>query len=486
MVDTKGMLSPTRRIRTNHERYQYFSPKVKSVCLMSLALGVYFCGYELSRNSVLAMFTSKQTGFSNSSALPFAVGCVSPFSMILLSTYTKTLDKEGPRKALWKSTLSCSTVSFFCAALLQHINAQDFLKLSTYHSISKGIIFFLFVYQNSNVQLLYTQYWSFISSVLSPKEGAVWFAPIAGIGSITSTIAAASVSYMVDRLGLVGLLFSSSIIILLGGCLSDLAYKIAHQNGFEPVHENKIENETTETEKEMNKKVDSSGTNHKYKNKLSTLQQTLHLFKRVPQLKALFFEVLISQFFSSLLNFLFITKVKMSITDDNDRAGWTANCYAWINGISGILQFFVLPVSIKRMNPKHIWLFMPSIMAVLTFSQYIVRNGSLFLVAATFSCMKTLEYSLRGAVTEMLYSSLDYESRFIGKEIIGLFANRFGKSAMAIGLSIATSWNESEHSLTNSLHVLANFVVCVWFASTVRLITVIESKNDKHREKNCQ
>ena len=151
-------------------------------------------------------------------------------------------------------------------------------------------------------------------------------------------------------------------------------------------------------------------------------------------MKALFFEVLISQFFSSLLNFLFITKVKVSITDDNDRAGWTANvsylyfyshvislptswlnfynnswlwtihfqCYAWINGISGVLQFFVLPVSIKRMNPKHIWLFMPSIMAALTFSQYIVSNGSLLLVAATFSCMKTLEYSLRGAVTEMV------------------------------------------------------------------------------------
>ena len=40
---------------------------------------------------------------------------------------------------------------------------------------------------------------------------------------------AASVSYLVDRLGLVGLLFSSSMIVLLGGCLSDLAYKIAHQ-----------------------------------------------------------------------------------------------------------------------------------------------------------------------------------------------------------------------------------------------------------------
>ena len=108
---------------------------------------------------------------------------------LLHQAYTKTLDKEGPRNALWKSTISCSTVSFFCAALLQYISSQDFLKQSIYHSISKAIIFFLFIYQNSNVQLLYTQYWSFISSVLSPKEGAVWFAPIAGIGSITSTIA---------------------------------------------------------------------------------------------------------------------------------------------------------------------------------------------------------------------------------------------------------------------------------------------------------
>ena len=33
--------------------------------------------------------------------------------------------------------------------------------------------------------------------------------------------------------------------------------------------------------------------------------------------------------------------------------------------------------------------------------------------------MKAMEYSIRGVTTEMVYVTLDYESRFLGKEIIG-------------------------------------------------------------------
>lgn len=44
------------------------------------------------------------------------------------------------------------------------------------------------------------------------------------------------------------------------------------------------------------------------------------------------------------------------------------------------------------------------------------------------------------ALCWQVYVSLDYESRFVGKEIIGLFVNRVGKSAMAIGLSLVTNW----------------------------------------------
>lgn len=54
---------------------------------------------------------------------------------------------------------------------------------------SRALVFLLFVYQNSSVQLLYTQHWSFLGSVLTEQEGAVWFAPIAGLGSVSSTLA---------------------------------------------------------------------------------------------------------------------------------------------------------------------------------------------------------------------------------------------------------------------------------------------------------
>ena len=40
--------------------------------------------------------------------------------------------------------------------------------------------------------------------------------------------------------------------------------------------------------------------------------------------------------------------------------------------------------------------------------------------------------------------SLDYESRFVGKEIIGVFFNRFGRSTMAVALSLAANLLESD------------------------------------------
>mmetsp|Transcript_34151 Transcript_34151/g.78753 ORF Transcript_34151/g.78753 Transcript_34151/m.78753 type:complete len:120 (-) Transcript_34151:170-529(-) len=76
---------------------------------------------------------------------------------------------------------------------------------------------------------------------------------------------------------------------------------------------------------------------------------------------------------------------------------------------------------------------------ILLCSMWMLRGQqSLRITATTFMSMKIMEYSLRGVANEMVYASLDYESRFIGKEIIGLFANRFGKSLMAVMLSVYT------------------------------------------------
>lgn len=108
-----------------------------------------------------------------------------------------------------------------------HVEASSFAR-----SMSQFILVCLFLGENCFVQLLYTQHWSFLSSVVkSEKQGAVWFAPIAGLGSVASTMAGLVIGPLVQRFGLTGLILVGSIIIGSGAFHADMAYAIAKKVG---------------------------------------------------------------------------------------------------------------------------------------------------------------------------------------------------------------------------------------------------------------
>jgi ATP/ADP translocase len=67
------------------------------------------------------------------------------------------------------------------------------------------------------------------------------------------------------------------------------------------------------------------------------------------------------------------------------------------------------------------------------------EDPTLYIVSATLLVMKVLEYSARRMLDEMVFVPLDFESRFVGKEVIGVFGYRFGKSLMSLGLSGLTA-----------------------------------------------
>ena len=149
-----------------------------------------------------------------------------------------------------------------------------------------------------------------------------------------------------------------------------------------------------------------------------------------------------------------------------------------MNGISGTLQFFILPFIVKRVGARWLWLSMPIIMLVLTSLQFYEQNVSLTLVGLTFLTIKTIEYSLRGQASEMVWVMLDYESRFIGKELINLFANRLGKSATAISLFLWTVHLEKEGSpqLRRFAVNASVFLAFLWLICTIRVTRLIPSK----------
>mmetsp|Transcript_5122 Transcript_5122/g.9733 ORF Transcript_5122/g.9733 Transcript_5122/m.9733 type:complete len:513 (-) Transcript_5122:697-2235(-) len=454
--------------------------KLQAVTYMALCMAIHFAGHEFARAPTSSLFTSKLLGFQSPSALPLAVGCVSPFSVILLNAFQSILEKYGPRRALSQSTIVYSIFLISVAILLkrlgnQGINENSYImqwpSICDCKGLVKTLLFSLFVYQSANVQFLYTQHWSFLGSILTPQEGKLWFAPIAGVGSIASTVAAANVSRLVERIGLLGLLGFAGLVIGASSAFGDMAYRVARESGFESIHDDDKKSEERNKQPGSKEMVQDDGSRVNF--------GSMNLFRRVPILRAMFVEVILSQCLSSVLNFQFMVKVKEAIIDDEDRASWTGKCYAWINGISGFMQFFVLPICTQKIPLSWLWIMMPLVMGCLTLMQLYEKQPSLKLVGVTFLSMKTIEYSLRGQVSEMVFASLDYESRFIGKQKINLFANRLGKSAMAVTLFLLATYLDKEDSELNHILVYgSNLIAFIWLISTIHLTRYIDIRKE--------
>ncbi|KAK1748059.1 ADP/ATP carrier protein [Skeletonema marinoi] len=477
------------------------SPKAKSGVAMASAMALHFAGYELARGSNMALFTSSSLGFGSSSGgyYPLAMACASPLSMFLLLSYTRQLDRKGPRRALRSTTLLCIsalTISGIAMATMQHNEVLGNIKILSL-PISQIIVWASFVFQNSYAHLLYAQQWSFLGSIFTPTEAGKYYSYVAGLSSIVSMIAGTSVSRLVEWIGLGGLLGLAAASLTATLLLADWAYSTAEKHGFDPSREIQKQKKSKAQSKLQDEKqsqstsqsTDASTEEKPNKTLLHQIREGISLFRRVPTLGALFFETLCFQSLSTILSTCFVMELNSSVPNDNERASWTGNLYATSNGLSTIFQFFLLPVLTQRMEPKHLWRLMPLLplicgivrMIPSLFPGALVSSSSsaLYLVAISLLTAKTMDYSLRNVLAELVYVPLDFESRYVGKEIIAVFANRFGKSGMALILSGLNFIRGG--SSGGGLSGLALAISFGWWGSALSLSSLIPSKQEAER-----
>lgn len=221
------------------------------------------------------------------------------------------------------------------------------------------------------------------------------------------------------------------------------------------------------------------------------LAKARDVFARVPTLWALFCEILACQCLSTLLNVCFVSRVSESIPDDSKRAGYVGRFYAGINVLSSALQFGILPLTSKYAEPCALWRLMPSIVLVMTSMLSFPRLGgiggpsdtkdhpSLDMVALAFLLMKTMEFSVRRMLDEMVYVPLDYESRFLGKEVIGVLGYRFGKSGASLALSAITSCFGGGGAMgVKELSYFATGAAGMWLVAAWRLSNLVPTKDE--------
>jgi ATP/ADP translocase len=438
------------------------APEAKSVLFMALAMACHYLGYSLARPITVSLFTSASTGYKGAAwAFPFAMAFVSPAALFMLMGYTRVLEKSGPRKALTSSTLFCAVV--LCLSALTIGIADEKQLMLGGVAVAKLISGPLFVFRESYVQLLTSQYWSFMASVLTPNQSAKWFGPIAGITSIASAAAGMCVKPLVQNFGLAGSLMGTGFMLVVSLLWASYSYALAEKYNFAPTDVRK--------KKELHiRKKKGTFVNHHKKN---MFEKASNLFARVPVLRSLFVEILASQGLATVLNVIFVSRLATAITDDSERAGWVGMYFSLINVITMVLQFAILPPLMSVIEPRTLWRLVPSVTFGYTAFQAMQKDPTLYVVAASLLVMKVSEYSARRLLDEMVFVPLDFESRFLGKEVIGVFGYRFGKSLMSLivsgisslapsgkfglqeqsmfGTLVALSWMQTAWSLSNQV-----------------------------------
>ncbi len=204
------------------------SPQALATLSMATCMSLHYLGYSLARPVTMTLFTSNRLGFGSSavSAYPFAMTFISPVSFLLLLFYGGCLNRSGPYLALKQTTLSCAGVLGLASLLLARLDPllDTHPHLST---LTKYIVGVLFVFRESYVQLITSQHWSFISSVLTPSQSSMWFAPISGLTSVTSALAAICVGKLSGVWGIPGVVGAAGLFLAFSVIFGDMAYRIA-------------------------------------------------------------------------------------------------------------------------------------------------------------------------------------------------------------------------------------------------------------------
>lgn len=477
---------------------QLSNPRVMACIYMGISMSLHYSGYEFVRNSALSLFTSDD-GFPQPIAFPLMNGIISPISIYLLYIYTKQLEIQGPKKTLHNFTKSCITFIVLSSLILWQCSiwsiGSAFTSMSRpiytlfIQNVQRIVIALMFLFNNCYVFMIASQQWSFIDSIVTPNEGAQWFGILTGICSVLCTISAGIIPYILPHVGLIGM-YSMTAVTLYGTLLcGNRAYTIAEQNGFDPaLQQNERTKKKLEQQKRdqlLNKSSESKGDVSENSSS-SRISDAIALFRRVPTLRALMLEGISFQSLGTILSVAMIRALKVQIPDDIARSAYTGRFYACVSGISAFFQFVILPIGMKRLEPKHLWRIMPILPILVTVYQilfpFLNHNhiSQLTLVASALFITKLLDYSVRVVIYNMAYQPLDFESRFVGKEIINVFGGRVGRSGMSLFLSGLTIFP----IFSSSLRPLAYFACSastIWGVSAWWLSTLLPTKADAQR-----
>ena len=368
---------------------------------MAFGLCFHYFGYECTRASSIALLSYPNCDLG-SDALPYTVAVGSPFSALVLYIYATSIKTIGAQQTQRLSNIICLVALLGMLISVNHLNGLG----------GKVVIIVFYAFREIYVTLVSTQQWSFIAASLD-RAGANYLVKFTGFVSVSSAVGGVAVEYFVKTGGVFFLLLIACFCMLASFLLSELAYvQLAANSVSVPI---------------IVKKRDDVQPNS------SIWADAYNLISKYKLIRILLLDAILHQSVSNMLNLMFHDGLRINIANSSDRALVVGRFFAVINVISCVLQIFVIPKILFTRTLPHIVVLVPALVLVMVVVSCFYPN--LYTALVTFGALKTVEYSVMTASTEMIYIPTSYAVRYLGKEFVRFFGHKLGRSVSSLVLS---------------------------------------------------
>ncbi len=118
-----------------------------------------------------------------------------------------------------------------------------------------------------------------------------------------------------------------------------------------------------------------------------------------------------------------------------ERTAYLGRLFSYINLVSLIIQFGILPWVLVRISVKKIFFAVPLLFLLLVFGGMGLGAGSLLASAFVFISLKGTDYSVFNVAKEVMYYPLDKMQKFGAKYITDMFIYRLAKALIAFAMA---------------------------------------------------
>ncbi|KAG6559923.1 TLC ATP/ADP transporter [Candidatus Rhabdochlamydia oedothoracis] len=401
-------------------------------------IGAMLCGFFISADysiirpvSTSLFITKYGTQF-----FPYAWIISVPLNLLLIGIYNKYLPKLGCLRIYLIVAGSIVAINYSCALLIKHFSF---------------LIFFLYIWKEIYIMLMFQQLWSIIHSTVSLKHAKYLYGFFLGAGGLGSLLGSLLPGFFAVKVGSESLLYMTLPLYL---CLTAAFILTLKQS--------------------------NAGESLLLKEKKSAKEALLHGVKLIINSRTLIFialSVLFMQLSATLVDYQFSTYLEQTIIGKDLRTQYIGRVLGIGLGISVCMQFFGTYFLIQMMGVKRLHMGFPMLLGLMSILSFLFPGFAI--TTLVFILLKACDFSLFTIIKETLYIPLSSDEKFRAKAFIDVFLYRFAKvfaSLIILSLQmVLTSY------LLPVLHSISICVFISWVAIAIYLLKKMQTSELKDK-----